>query len=163
MGCKRGTGCGTGRGKRKLAEKGEGKGGLECRLVSWANRVPNRYTRGKTTSATPDDFHSPRSKDRNFSFLFFLLSSRACFPRSNFHFFEIEQHSTSYSFFRGEGILRFSDFSSNFFETNERKVRMESYYLRFFLFLFFYFSLWKEIKGVNFAPFSFSPPPLPSF
>lgn len=40
---------------------------------------------------------------------------------------------------------------------------MESYYLRFFLFLFFYFSLWKEIKEVNFAPFSFSPPPLPSF
>lgn len=40
---------------------------------------------------------------------------------------------------------------------------MESCYLRFFLFLFFYFSLWKEIKGVNFAPFSFSPPPLPSF
>lgn len=40
---------------------------------------------------------------------------------------------------------------------------MESYYLRFFLFLFFYFSLWKEIKGVNFAPFSFFPPPLPSF
>lgn len=40
---------------------------------------------------------------------------------------------------------------------------MESCYLRFFLFLFFYFSLWKEIKEVNFALFSFSPPPLPSF
>lgn len=43
------------RGKTSWPREGRSKG-LECRLVSWANRVPNRYTRSKP-------LHHPLSRD----------------------------------------------------------------------------------------------------